>query len=120
MTETPKCPYCGEEMSDLIERKEAIEAIKKYGKDEISAGRKHIDPVDDIVELCNMLDALPAVEAAPVVHGEWIKRNKYDMESRLYCSSCKKEYDYIDGICYIVSGSELPFYCPNCGAKMDG
>lgn len=63
---------------------------------------------------------LTAVDAAPVVHGEWIKRNKYDMESRLYCSSCKQEYDYIDGIYYIVSGSELPFYCPNCGAKMDG
>lgn len=57
---------------------------------------------------------------APVVHGEWIKRKKYDMESRLYCSSCKQEYDYIDGIYYLVSGSELPFYCPNCGAKMDG
>lgn len=46
-------------MSDLIERKEVIEAIKKYGKDALSAGRKHIDPVDDIVELCNMLAALP-------------------------------------------------------------
>lgn len=41
-------------MSELIERKGAIEAIKKYGKDALSAGRKHIDPVDDIVELCNM------------------------------------------------------------------
>lgn len=63
---------------------------------------------------------LTAVEVAPVVHGRWIKINKYDMESHLYCSSCKQEYDYIDGICYLVSGSELPFYCPNCGAKMGG
>lgn len=55
-------------MSELIERKEAIEAIKKYGKDALSAGRKHIDPVDDIVELCNMLAALPAVDAAPTVN----------------------------------------------------
>lgn len=67
-------------MGDLIERKEAIETIKKYGKDAISAGRKHIDPVDDIVELCNMLAALPAVDAAPVVrceccvYGEQYKR----------------------------------------------
>ena len=106
-------------MSELIERKEAIEAIKKYGKDAISAGRRTIDPVDDVVELCRVIDALPAVDAAPVVHGRWIKRNKYDMESRLYCSSCKQEYAYIDGICYLVSESELPFYCPNCGAKMD-
>ena len=58
-------------MGDLIERKEAKETIKKYGKDAISAGREHIDPVDDIVELRNMLDALPAVDAAPVVHSKW-------------------------------------------------
>lgn len=52
-------------MGDLIERKEAIEAIKKYGKDAISAGRRTLDTLDDIVELCNMLAALPAVEATP-------------------------------------------------------
>lgn len=107
-------------MSELIERKEAIEAIKKYGKDAISAGRRKLEPVDAIVELCNMLDALPAVEATPVVHGRWIKSRDYNLKIRLYCSSCKQKYDYIDGIYYIVSGSELPFYCPNCGAKMDG
>lgn len=60
MTETPKCPYCGEEMSELIERKEAIEAIKKYGKDALSAGRRTLDPVDDTIELCNMVEQLPA------------------------------------------------------------
>lgn len=60
-------------MSDLIERKEAIEAIKKYGKDALSAGWRTLDPVDDIVELCNMLAALPAVEATPVVHGRCIR-----------------------------------------------
>lgn len=56
-------------MSELIERKEAIEAIKKYGKDALSAGRRTIDQVDGIIELCNMLAALPAVEDIPVVHG---------------------------------------------------
>lgn len=70
--------------------------------------------------LLKIIKQAPVIDAAPVVHGRWIKINKYDMESRLYCSSCKQEYDYIDGICYIVSGSELPFYFPNCGAKMGG
>lgn len=60
-------------MGDLIERKEAIEAIKKYGKDAMSAGRETLDPVDDIIELCNMLAALTAVEATPVVHGRCIR-----------------------------------------------
>ena len=60
-------------MGDLIERKEAIKAIKKYGKDALSAGRRTLDPVDDIIELCNMLAALPAVEDMPVVHGRCIR-----------------------------------------------
>jgi len=107
-------------MSELIERKEAIEAIKKYGKDALSAGRKHIDQVDDIVELCNMLAALPAVDAAPVVHGEWIGESDgyadgelvYDVWS---CSKC--DYCIDDGT---DNPELLPNYCPNCGAKMDG
>ena len=74
-------------MSELIERKEAIEAIKKYGKDALSAGRRTLDPVADIVELCNMLDALPAVDAAPVVHGRWIPR-KGKWFSCFQCSVC--------------------------------
>lgn len=60
-------------MGDLIERKEAIEAIKKYVKDALSAVRRTLDPVDDIIELCNMLSALPAVEDMPVVHGRCIR-----------------------------------------------
>jgi hypothetical protein len=47
-------------MGDLIERKEALEAIKKYGKDAMSAGRRTLDPVDDTIELCNMVEQLPA------------------------------------------------------------
>ncbi len=89
--------------SDLIRRKDVLWITKETGAWETQ----------------NRVRELPAVDAAPVMHGEWIKRNKYDMESRLYCSSCKQEYDYFDGIYYIVSGSELPFYCPNCGAKMN-
>lgn len=101
-------------MSDLIERKEAIEAIKKYGKDALSAGWRTLDPVDDIVELCNMLDALPAVDAAPVVHGRWIPR-KGKWFSYFQCSVCGEKISYPT-----ADGKALPNYCPNCGAKMGG
>lgn len=47
-------------MGDLIERKTAIKAVKNYGKDAISAGRRMLDPVDDTIELCNMIKQLPA------------------------------------------------------------
>ena len=102
-------------MSDLIERKEAIEAIKKYGKDAISAGRKHIDQVDDIVELCNMLAALPAVEAAPVVHGRWVE---YPVAHYFKCSKCKYIVPYKKAV--RINEKQAYNYCPSCGAKMDG
>lgn len=101
-------------MSDLIERKEAIEAIKKYGKDAISAGRRTLDPVDNIIGLCNMLAALPAVEAAPVVHGRWIPR-KGKWFVYYQCSVCGKKISYPS-----ADGKAFTNYCPNCGAKMDG
>lgn len=62
---------------------------------------------------------VPTVDAVEAVHGWWIKTNKYDEDSSVQCSRCLMEFDYIDGVCYLVTGSELPHYCPNCGARMD-
>lgn len=95
-------------MGDLIERKTIIEAVKNYGKDAISAGRKRLDPVDDIVELCNTLAALTAVDAVPVVHGRWIPRND-EWFDFYQCSAC-----------HVHFWTMRAAYCPNCGAKMDG
>lgn len=98
-------------MSDLIERKEAIETIKKYGKDAISAGRETIDPVDDIAEMVRVIDALPAVEAAPVMHKhcDFCGRGK-PIKAFTILPDCGSQY----------GTSIMATYCPNCGAKMDG
>lgn len=98
-------------MDDLIERKEAIEAIQKYGKDAISAGRRKLDQVEDIVELCHMLDALPAVDAVPVVrkHCDFCGRGK-PIKAFTVLPDCGLQY----------GTSIMATYCPNCGAKMDG
>ena len=60
------------------------------------------------------------VDAMEVVHGRWERINKYDEDSDVRCSRCKMEFDYIDGMCYLVEGVELPNYCPNCGVDMRG
>lgn len=62
---------------------------------------------------------LTAVEVAPVVHGRWISWAEADNHipslNRHECSICH------DAAQVLVSGFEmLSFYCPNCGAKMDG
>lgn len=65
------------------------------------------------------LDAIPAADVVPVRHGRWINICG-DKESPRQCSECLQDFDYIDGICYLVSGQRLPRYCPNCGARMGG
>lgn len=101
-------------MDDLIERKEAIEAIKKYGKDAISAGRRKLDQVDDIAAISRMIAAMPAVDAVPVVHGRWIPR-KGKWFVYFQCSVCGEKISYPS-----ADGKALTNYCPNCGAKMNG
>ena len=63
-----------------------------------------------------LINAFPAADVAPVVHGKWIVR--FDgpyKRRRCYCSHCGKH----NGVGGIAKNQEKP-YCPNCGAKMDG
>ena len=50
----------------------------------------------------------PTVDAAPVVHGRWIRRG-----NEMKCSNPKCQFIY-------YSNNDDFNYCPNCGAKMDG
>ena len=48
---------------------------------------------------------MPTIDAAPVVHGRWIANR--------ICSICRK------GLTEWAAQNGY-YYCPNCGAKMDG
>ena len=51
----------------------------------------------------------PAVDAAPIVHAQWIEEPGY---YHWHCSAC----GFVEGVV-----SKLFYhYCPNCGAKIDG
>ena len=73
------------------------------------------------------IDFQPTVDAVEVVHGEW-ERCSGDLHSSgyaVYCSVCNKIH-FVHNT-YSLGGLyghkelfELPNYCPNCGAKMDG
>lgn len=59
--------------------------------------------------ILDLVDSVPIVDVAPVVHGRWI----YDKKAqRPYCSACK-------GYFYGATNSPMS-YCPKCGAMMDG
>ena len=65
------------------------------------------------VEAKLTLDAMPTIDAVPVVHGEW-KDHILDCSNHTikYCSECNA------WLPYSVVGWK-PNYCPNCGAKMN-
>ena len=56
-----------------------------------------------------VLDSLPAVDAVPVVHAEWVE--EHDRVEHFHCSAC--------GVVWGVSAKAMK-YCPGCGAKMNG
>lgn len=85
-------------MAEYIEHSAAIEAAKH-------AWAKGLDP-------SQYIEALPAADVAPVVHGRW----EQDADGDWYCTNC----DEVVAIC--ESGKERTYrkpYCPNCGAKMN-
>lgn len=90
-------------MAEDIERSAAIEAAKH-------AWAKGLEP-------SQYIEALPAADVAPVVHGRWIHSRYEDCSEQfelVKCSQCNHEA-YAMAL-YVHGGN----YCPNCGAKMDG
>lgn len=57
-----------------------------------------------------IIDDIPTVDAARIVHGEWIKK-PYLLGTTRYCSRCGENYGMPHGVFN---------FCPNCGAKMEG
>ena len=57
------------------------------------------------------IEAQPAVDAAPVVHGRWIDRPT--VKGQVYCSECATLEKATDS-------NYRSRRCPNCGANMDG
>lgn len=66
-----------------------------------------------------IINAAPAADVAPVVHGKWIDNPEDVREEwnkpRKQCSACGNEPEYIEGSDKYV----LSDFCANCGARMD-
>ena len=57
----------------------------------------------------------PTADVAPVRHGRW----KYNTDFQVWnCSECGENPHKGTGV--VVVEENLPAYCPNCGARMDG
>ena len=61
------------------------------------------------LDVVNLIDAQPTIEAEPVKHGKWIG---YAGTIGNECSVCGKWLD-------VLQGTAEMNYCPNCGCRMD-
>ena len=78
-------------MAEYIEREAAIASLPVAWKSAVNALRN-----------------MPAADVVPVVHGRWITYAGKDTCSRCHAPALEAD-------------AHLRFYyCPNCGAKMDG
>ena len=69
------------------------------------------DPLKSLDELIKRIWSIPTVDAVEVVHGRWVMKEtmiRSPFAKNAYCSECHEETSYTH------------YYCPNCGAKMDG
>ena len=110
-------------MAEYIDREALIKDLIGLEK-ELFPDHKELGPFDlGILQgatfAITKTKSISAADVQPVKHGRWINICG-DSESMRQCSECLQDFDYIDGICYLVSGQRLPPYCPNCGATMDG
>lgn len=68
----------------------------------------------------NLIMRQKAVDAAPVVHGRWVKMTGMmppEYHGHYECSECQW---HMKGLRNSWTREEELNYCPNCGAKMDG
>lgn len=87
-------------MTEYIEKEKLKEALCPYSDTNYA---------QDMETILRIVDELPAVDVAPVVHGYWIEHiDSY--ENYCECSVCHYSPD--------SPLDETP-YCPHCGAKMD-
>lgn len=68
---------------------------------------------------CPIMNA-PAADVAPVVHARWItEENTEGYRGDPQCTACKGLLDD-EAVYGHTPGVDSFFYCPLCGAKMDG
>ena len=79
------------------------------------------------------IDYAPTVDAVPVVHGEWVYKNRHRKSYRRYTGVDDFGETHTITVLHETDGKEpyCPYcgaqaaesfqnYCPNCGAEMDG
>lgn len=74
---------------------------------------------DNEVTAKQLIDEQPTIDAAPVVHGRWVKMTGMlppEYHGHYECSECQW---HMKGLRNSWTREEELLYCPNCGTKME-
>lgn len=94
-------------MDDLIIRKALMKYMRDY-KWEFALN-------SDFSKAIEMVDVQPAVEAVPVVHGEWLYDERKDI---IYCNHCNNYALFVWDETSCEISELISDFCPHCGADM--
>lgn len=108
-------------MAEYFDRDAIYAAFANAGTDVLERESEIIYIAGFSYELViEILDNIPTVNAAPVVHGQWII-GVDDDDFDVKCSKCEwTDIFEVAGISAVERIAKAMHYCPNCGAKMDG
>lgn len=97
-------------MPELIDRAKLLEYLAAIKPDEyVSAyGEAAVDVINHVE---TYVSEAPTIEAEPVRHGRWKKKN-----GEIYCTNCKKS-KWSESFELMLRRFN---FCPNCGTRMDG
>ena len=99
--------------------------MKKFAEVAGPSNRSDFQPAPTWNQAVSLVESAPAVDVAPVVHGENIGED-YAAVDQFVCSKCgielqgwyRVERDVDDG--EETHHEYVMRYCPNCGTRMDG
>lgn len=92
-------------MAEYITKKAAIKAVENAPIELFQSEWEEIEEA---------INAAPAADVVPVVHGKWIKRGYVCGDYEWECSACH-ETEWRG-----LSGADVMRFCMFCGARMDG
>lgn len=97
-----------------IEREDAKEQLRIWITECLLDGDN--ETAERFRDCIDLLDSIPTVDVAPVVHGRWIRPHWKNSNYCCDCSECggeamHREYQWDKNGIYPI--------CPNCGAKMN-
>ena len=101
-------------MAEYIKREIAKNMFQRFAYDDWNQGA-NVTWAEAFGEAAELIDAIPAADVRPVVHGRWHYTDAFP--HWVCCSVCFKKF--------IPNREWIEFYdvptnfCPNCGAKMD-